>query len=381
MDQKKLKIVLVAGETSGDILGAGLIKALKQQYPNSAFFGIAGPKMKAEGCEEWFPMETLSVMGIVEVLGRLPQILSIRRALKKRILDLNPDVFIGIDAPDFNLDLEGAIKKAGIKTVHYVSPSVWAWKQKRVFKIKKNVDLMLTFLPFEKAFYDAHQVPCQFIGHKMADDIALEPNKKEKRHQLGFKEDDLILALLPGSRFAEVQLLSEPFLQAAKRVQTVFPELQIAVPLANQKRYDEFNAILQSLHLSLNIHLFLGQAREVMIASDAALLASGTVALECMLAKCPMVVGYKLKPLTYWIAKKLVKTKYVSLPNLLADDAIVKELLQEECTPAQLANELIGLLQTDQTQQKERFLALHRSIRHQADEQAAKAVLQLLNLD
>lgn len=374
---KKLKVVLVAGETSGDILGAGLMKALKKDHPNIEFYGIMGPKMQAEGGETWYEMDELSVMGIVEVLGRLFRILSIRRAVKRRVLALKPDVFIGIDAPDFNLDLEGALKKSGIKTVHYVSPSVWAWKQKRVFKIKKNVDLMLTFLPFEKAFYDKYQVPCVFIGHKMADDIALNPNKKEMRSKLDQPLDSTILTLLPGSRFAEVSMLSEPFLLAAKKVAAQIPNLKILVPLANQKRYTEFLTILQKLDLKLNIQLLHSQAREAMIASDVAILASGTVALECMLAKCPMVVGYKLKPFTHWLAKKLIKTPYVSLPNILEGNEIVKELLQNECTPENLADEVVRLLTVDQTSLKNLFLTLHQSIKHHADEQAAQAILAL----
>lgn len=375
----KLKVVLVAGESSGDILGAGLMKALNKNHPNIEFYGIAGPKMQAEGCETWFEMEELSVMGIVEVLGRLFRILSIRRSVKKQVLALKPDVFIGIDAPDFNLDLEGVLKKAGIKTVHYVSPSVWAWKQKRVFKIKKNVDLMLTFLPFEKAFYDKYQVPCTFIGHKMADDIALNPDKIGMRTQLKLPLDQPVLTLLPGSRFAEVSMLSEPFLLAAQKIAQQIPNLKVLVPLVNKKRKAEFSAILKTLNLELDIELLQGQAREAMIASDVAILASGTVALECMLAKCPMVVGYKLKPLTYWIAKKLIKTPYVSLPNILANDELVKELLQEECTPEKLAQEALRLFTTDQSALKQQFLSLHELIKHQADEQAAQAILTLLN--
>lgn len=376
--QEKLKIVLVAGEASGDILGAGLMKALKNLHPSVEFFGVSGPLMQQEGCKTWYEMEELSVMGVVEVLGRLPRILSIRRSVKKQTLALKPDLFIGIDAPDFNLDLEGALKKNGIKTVHYVSPSVWAWKQKRVFKIKKNVDLMLTFLPFEKAFYDKFQVPCVFIGHKMADDIALSPDKIKARNQLNLPLEATVLTLLPGSRFAEVSMLTEPFLLAAQQISKIFPHLKILVPLANQKRYDEFFAILKKLNLNLDIKLLHGQAREAMTASDVAILASGTVALECMLSKCPMVVGYKLKPFTYWIAKKLIKTPYVALPNLLAKKELVKEFLQEECTPENLAQQAIRLLTQDQTHLIEVFLTLHRSIRHQADLKAAKAVLDLI---
>ena len=378
MTDKQLTIALVAGETSGDILGAGLIRTLKKHHPNIKFVGIAGPLMQAEGCQAWYEMDELSVMGIVEVLGRLRRILAIRRDITKRLIDLKPDVFIGIDAPDFNLSLEGKLKQAGIKTIHYVSPSVWAWKQKRVFKIKRNTNLILAFLPFEKAFYDKFDVPCRFIGHKMADDIPLEPNQTAMRQQLGIPVDCQCLALLPGSRHAEVTLLSEPFLKAAQLLRDKFPDLHIVVPLVNSKRRAEFEQIKAEIAPELKLQLLDGYAREAMIASNAAILASGTVALECMLAKCPMVVGYKMKAFTFWLAKKLIKTAYVSLPNILAGKEIVPELLQHDCTPENIANHVLPFLESDNTELKATFLALHKQIRCNADEQAAQAVLDVL---
>ncbi|MCX8683860.1 lipid-A-disaccharide synthase [Gilliamella sp. B2889] len=378
MTDKALTVALVAGETSGDILGAGLIRSLKKHHPNIQFVGIAGPQMQAEGCKAWYEMEELSVMGIVEVLGRLRRILAIRRDITKRLIELKPDIFIGIDAPDFNLSLEGKLKQAGIKTIHYVSPSVWAWKQKRVFKIKRNTNLILAFLPFEKAFYDKFDVPCRFIGHKMADDIPLEPDQTAMRQQLGIPLDCQCLALLPGSRHAEVTLLSEPFLKAAQLLRDKFPDLHIVVPLANEKRRQEFERIKAEIAPQLNVQLLDGHAREAMIASNAAILASGTVALECMLAKCPMVVGYKMKAFTFWLAKKLIKTPYVSLPNILAGKEIVPELLQHDCTPENIANHVLLFLESDNTELKATFLALHKQIRCNADEQAAQAVLDVL---
>lgn len=378
MTDKALTVALVAGETSGDILGAGLIRSLKKHHPNIQFVGIAGPQMQAEGCKAWYEMEELSVMGIVEVLGRLRRILAIRRDITKRLIELKPDIFIGIDAPDFNLSLEGKLKQAGIKTIHYVSPSVWAWKQKRVFKIKRNTNLILAFLPFEKAFYDKFDVPCRFIGHKMADDIPLEPDQTAMRQQLGIPLDCQCLALLPGSRHAEVTLLSEPFLKAAQLLRDKFPDLHIVVPLANEKRRQEFERIKAEIAPQLNVQLLDGHAREAMIASNAAILASGTVALECMLAKCPMVVGYKMKAFTFWLAKKLIKTPYVSLPNILAGKEIVPELLQHDCTPENIANHVLPFLESDNTELKAIFLALHKQIRCNADEQAAQAVLDVL---
>ncbi|MCX8586195.1 MULTISPECIES: lipid-A-disaccharide synthase [unclassified Gilliamella] len=378
MTDKALTVALVAGETSGDILGAGLIRSLKKHHPNIQFVGIAGPQMQAEGCKAWYEMEELSVMGIVEVLGRLRRILAIRRDITKRLIELKPDIFIGIDAPDFNLSLEGKLKQAGIKTIHYVSPSVWAWKQKRVFKIKRNTNLILAFLPFEKAFYDKFDVPCRFIGHKMADDIPLEPDQTAMRQQLGIPLNCQCLALLPGSRHAEVTLLSEPFLKAAQLLRDKFPDLHIVVPLANEKRRQEFERIKAEIAPQLNVQLLDGHAREAMIASNAAILASGTVALECMLAKCPMVVGYKMKAFTFWLAKKLIKTPYVSLPNILAGKEIVPELLQHDCTPENIANHVLPFLESDNTELKATFLALHKQIRCNADEQAAQAVLDVL---
>ena len=379
VDKRPLTIALVAGETSGDILGAGLIRALRARAPNARFVGVAGPRMQAEGCEAWYEMEELAVMGIVEVLGRLRRLLHIRADLTRRFSELQPDVFVGIDAPDFNITLEGNLKKRGIKTIHYVSPSVWAWRQKRVFKIGKATDLVLAFLPFEKAFYDRFNVPCRFIGHTMADAMPLDPDKNAARAHLGISPQARCLALLPGSRGAEVEMLSADFLRTAQLLRERYPELEVVVPLVNAKRREQFEQIKAQVAPDLTVHLLDGQAREAMIASDAALLASGTAALECMLAKCPMVVGYRMKPFTFWLAKRLVKTPYVSLPNLLAGREVVKELLQEECQPQALATALEPLLANSETRHEmhDLFRELHQRIRCNADEQAADAVLEL----
>lgn len=378
---RPLIIGIVAGEASGDILGAGLMKAIKAKIPNVHFVGVPGPLMLAEGCEAWFDMEELAVMGIVEVLERLPRLLSIHRQLKKRFTELRPDVFIGIDAPDTNLRIEAYLKKNGIKTVHYVSPSVWAWRQKRIFKIAKATDMVLAFLPFEKEFYDRFNVPCRFVGHTLADTIPVSPDKIAARQQLNIASNSRCLALLPGSRSAEVEMLSADFLKAAQIVKQIYPDLKILVPLVNKKRRQQFEIIKQQVAPKLELQLIDGNARQVMIACDATLLASGTAALECMLAKSPMVVGYRLKPFTFWLAKRLVKTKYVSLPNLLAKKEIVREFIQDECTPENLSQALIPLLQPDSEEVKQlqaTFVELHRQIRCNADEQAAKAVLQII---
>ncbi|KAB0558084.1 lipid-A-disaccharide synthase [Pantoea stewartii] len=381
MSARPLTIAVVAGETSGDILGAGLIRALKARHPDARFVGVAGPLMQAEGCEAWYEMEELAVMGIVEVLGRLRRLLAIRRDLTQRFISLKPDVFVGIDAPDFNITLEGNLKRAGIRTIHYVSPSVWAWRQKRVFKIGRNTDLVLAFLPFEKAFYDRFGVPCRFIGHTMADAMPLQPDKAAARRHLGIDDNAQCLALLPGSRGAEVDMLSADFLKTAQILRKRYPALEIVVPLVNAKRREQFEQIKAQVAPELPVHLLDGQGREAMVASDAALLASGTAALECMLAKCPMVVGYRMKPFTFWLAKRLVKTDYVSLPNLLAGRELVKELLQDECQPEALAAALDPLLHASHERETllQTFHELHQQIRWNADEQAANAVLELAN--
>ena len=380
MSNRPLTIGLVAGETSGDILGAGLIRALKKRVPDARFVGVAGPLMQAEGCEAWFEMEELAVMGVVEVLERLPRLLKIRKTLVQRFSELKPDVFVGIDAPDFNITLEGKLKQSGIKTIHYVSPSVWAWRQNRVFKIGRSTNLVLAFLPFEKAFYDRFNVPCRFIGHTMADAMPLDADVEAARQRLGIASDAHCLALLPGSRHAEVEMLSADFLQTARLLRERYPDLEILVPLVNAKRRQQFEQIKATVAPDLSVRLLDGLARDAMIASDAALLASGTAALECMLAKCPMVVGYRMKPFTFWLAKRLIKTPYVSLPNLLAGRELVKELLQEECTPQKLYDALMPLLDKQNENVKalrETFTELHQSIRCDADAQAAEAVLEL----
>ncbi|MEB3464918.1 lipid-A-disaccharide synthase [Pasteurella multocida] len=382
--KQPLTIAIVAGEVSGDILGAGLIRSLKVQYPHARFIGIAGPRMLAEGAETLVDMEELSVMGLAEVVKHLPRLLKIRRQLIHTLLQEKPDIFIGIDAPDFNIDVELKLKENGIKTIHYVSPSVWAWRQNRIHKIAKATHLVLAFLPFEKAFYDRFEVPCRFIGHTMADAIALKPNRQEACECLNLDANQRYVAMLVGSRGSEVTFLAEPFLQAAKLLKQQYPAIQFLVPLINAKRREQFEQIKAQVAPELELILLDGKARQAMIAAEATLLASGTAALEAMLCKSPMVVGYRMKATTYFLAKRLVKTEYVSLPNLLANEMLVPELIQEQCTAENLAEKLALYLSQEESalQQRhaliQRFTDLHKLIQCDADKQAAQAVIELL---
>ncbi len=376
---RPLRIGIVAGELSGDTLGEGLMISIKKQYPDAVFVGIGGPKMIAQGCESLFDMEELAVMGLVEVLGRLPRLLKVKASLVRYFTQTPPDVFVGIDAPDFNLRLEKSLKDHGIKTVHYVSPSVWAWRQKRIYKIAAATDLVLAFLPFEKAFYDKFNVPCEFIGHTLADSIPLENDKQPARLALGIENSDKKwLAVLPGSRGSELKMLAEPFISACKILKQQHPDLGFVVALVNDKRREQFEQTWKQIAPELDFILVNDTAKTVITACDMAMLASGTVALECMLLKRPMVVGYRVNPITAYIAKKLVKTDYVSLPNILADKELVKELLLEDCTPKNLADEINYLMGEKGQNMVQEFASLHHTIRKGADDQAANAVINLI---
>lgn len=376
--EKPLRIGIVVGELSGDTLGEGFIKAIKQKYPNAEFVGIGGPKMMAEGCESLFDMEELAVMGLVEVLGRLPRLLKVKAELVKYFTQNPPDVFIGIDAPDFNLRLELDLKKAGIKTVHYVSPSVWAWRPKRIFKIDAATDLVLAFLPFEKAFYDKYQVACEFVGHTLADAIPLVPEQQEARELLNLEQDKQWLAVLPGSRGGEVGLIAQPFIETCRQIKQKFPDIGFVVAAVNDKRRQQFEEIWQQMAPELDFVIVQDTARNVITASDAVLLASGTVALECMLLKRPMVVGYKVNRFTGWLVQKLAITEFVSLPNILAGEELVKEYILDECDPQFLVPAVEDMLSSNNDELIARFTEMHHLIRKDADVQAAKAVLNLI---
>ncbi len=369
-----LRIALVAGEASGDILGAGLMRALKVQHPAVEFIGVGGPLMQAEGLTSYFPMERLSVMGLVEVLGRLRELLARRKLLIQTLIEEKPDVFIGIDAPDFTLNIELKLRQAGIKTVHYVSPSVWAWRQKRVLKIREGCDLMLTLLPFEARFYEEKGVPVRFVGHTLADTIPLQADRAAARAELGLPDGPLV-ALMPGSRGGEVGRLASVFFDAAERLQALKPGVRFVLPCASPQRRAQIETLLEGRRLPLT--LLDGQSHLALAACDAVLIASGTATLEALLYKRPMVVAYRLAPLTFWILKRMVKSPYISLPNLLAQRLLVPELLQDDATPEALAKTLLPLID-DGEEQTRGFDEIHRTLRRDASNQAADAVLSLI---
>lgn len=371
---------IIAGEASGDILGAGLIRALRRRYPRARFVGIGGDEMVAEGFHSLVPMERLSVMGLVEVLGRLRELFSIRARLLEFFFKTPPDVVIGIDSPDFTLAIERRCREAGIPSVHYVSPSVWAWRQKRIFKIAKSVDLMLTLFPFEARFYEDHQVPVAFVGHPLADRIPLEPDTRQMRESLGIDPEAPVLAVLPGSRGGEVERLGTLFLEAARWIQQTRPDLQLVIPCVNRDREKQVRALVDALEVKLAVTVVRGRSRDVMAASDVVLLASGTATLEAMLLKKPMVVGYRLSNLSYQLVSRLVKVPYVALPNLLAKQPLVPELLQHDATPESLGAAVLERLENteERARLKAAFTELHHTLKQNADEKAAQAVADLI---
>lgn len=376
---QQLVFAIVVGEHSGDTLGAGLITSLRKIHPNAEFIGIGGPKMQALGFESLFAMDELSVMGLVEVLGRIRRLLHVRKTLSNYFTSHKPDVFIGIDAPDFNIGLELKLKAQGIKTVHYVSPSVWAWREKRIFKIAKATDMVLALLPFEKAFYDKHNVPCTFVGHPLADDIPMHSDKAAARAQLGLAQEQKILALMPGSRGGELSRLLSDFFESAKQLYAQDSELLFIAPMISEQRTEQFNALKAELAPDLPVTVILNQTQAVMAASDCLLTASGTVTLEAALIKRPMVICYKFSPVTFILARWLVKLKWFSLPNLLANKSLVPELLQKEVCPDNIVPLIKERLYQDQSQLNDSYLAIHQQLKCDASAQAAKAVLDVLS--
>jgi lipid-A-disaccharide synthase len=381
---RRLRIGLVAGEVSGDQLGAALIHAIRERYPDAVFEAVAGTRMREAGCIELADIEQLSVMGLTEILGRLPSLLALRRRLLRHFIANPPDVFVGIDAPDFNLALEAKLKHAGIPVVHWVSPSVWAWRQYRVEKIRHSVDLMLTLFPFEERFYQQHGIASACTGHPLADEIPENSDTAVAQASLGLEGGKRYVAMLPGSRRSEVDSLLPIFLDTAQRSHKVVGDLEFLIPAANNALYRRCQDLLAKpgTGCDLPVTLVEGQARTVMQAADAVLLASGTAALECMLVGRPMLVAYRLHPLSARLVKRLLKTPYVSLPNYLLGRMHVPEYLQQDATPPRLAEGLLALLQDPEraAAQIAPFAAIKRDLERDAAASAARHILEAVNL-
>ena len=377
-----MKIAMVAGEHSGDVLGAGLIIELRKHYPQASFYGIGGPKMLAEGFNSLYPMHRLSVFGLFEVLKHLPGLLKLRADLTGTLLSDKPDVFIGIDAPDFNLKLERTLHNQQIKTVHYVSPTVWAWRPKRIKKLVGALDALLCIFPFEEEYFKDKNVPAFYIGHPLADKLSKEATIDNCRGQFGLEKQDTVLTLMPGSRLGEIDKHGQLFLEAAKLCQQTFENLKILVPMPDAATADAFRKCYQAYATALNVSIHITGASELISVSDVVLVASGTATLEIMLLNKPMVVAYKVSPLTAWViqAFEMLKIQFVSMPNLIAGKKVVPEFLQEAATPKALSTELITLLSSSKRSNDmlNEFADLKERLTCNADYQAAKVVHQVI---
>ncbi|KTD69203.1 lipid-A-disaccharide synthase [Legionella steelei] len=381
MDTSKTptRIAIVAGEASGDLLGAGLIRELKKHLPDIEWMGIGGPEMIREGFNSRIDMQRLSVMGISDALLHYPKLFKIRKMLYKEWQKNPPDVFIGIDYPYFNLSLELRLKKLGIKTVHLVSPKIWAWRQKRVFYIKEAVDLILTLFPFEEVLYKKFDVPVRYIGHPLADHIDIDIDAAPIRKQLGFSTQDKIISVLPGSRASEIKYMGPLFLDVMHELTTQMPDLQFIVPTANANLKALFLQQVASKGYDLKLKILDGQSREAMLASDFAIVKSGTATLEAMLLKRPMVVAFKWSALNHAIIAPQVKIPFISLPNILANQKLIPEFIQSEALARPIAQKVFQLLNsTDTEEQKKQFTSIHHCLKQNANEKAALAIYQLL---
>jgi lipid-A-disaccharide synthase len=377
-----LRVGLVAGEASGDTLGADLINALRRCAPDTQFFGIAGPKMQAAGCETWEPAESLAVMGLFEIVRHLPRLLRLRTRARTLFLAARPDVFVGIDAPEFNLRLARDLRAAGIPTVQYVSPQVWAWRQSRARSIHESVDLVLCLLPFEKRFYDEHGMPAEFVGHPLADAIPMTVDRRAARRALGIDRDAQVVALLPGSRRAEVARLAADFAATACWLAAQRPQLVFIAPMASAVSREIFSQVLERHAPALKVQLIDSQAQTALIAADVVMVASGTASLEAALCKRPMVVVYRLGAMTAWILRrlKLVKVRFFAQPNLLADRRVVGEYFQEEIVPESIGAELLMWLDDAERRSdlEQQFSRIHADLRRDAGARAAQAIMALL---
>ncbi len=375
-----MKFGLVAGEASGDVLGAGLIRALRERYPDAAFQGVAGPEMVAAGCEQWEPAESLAVMGLVEPLAHILRLLRLRRELARRWRESPPDVFIGIDAPDFNLGLEKKLRKAGIRTAHYVSPSIWAWRPGRVKKVRKAADTVLCILPFEPPLYEKHGIKAVFVGHPKASEVPAVVDTDSARRALGIEADEVV-ALMPGSRTGEVQRIGGIIAGAAAMIARARTGVCFIMPVATDKLRPLIEQQLADAGISERVKLVDGRSIEAMSAANVVLQASGTAVLEAALLQKPTVATYRVAPLTYWIVKglRLLKLTHYTLPNLLTEEPLVPEFMQGRALPAPIADAVIALLDDHERRQfiARRFGRLRQELALDADQRAADAVLEL----
>ena len=380
---RSVRIAMVAGEASGDLLGSHLIAALKGRLPDAVFYGIGGGKMHAQGFDAWWPMEKLAVMGYVDALKHYREISGIRRQLKKRLLEIKPDIFIGIDAPDFNLGLETTLKSAGIKTIHYVSPSIWAWRGGRIKKIARAVHRVLALFPMEPPLYEKERIPVTYVGHPLADIIPLETNQRLVREKLAMPRDIPVFALLPGSRQGELAMMAETFVETAKIIRDRFlPNAQFIVPLTTRETRLQFEMAIYTKQASdVPFRLLFGHAQDALGAADVSLVASGTATLEAALIKRPMVITYKIARLSYWIMKRMAYQPFVGLPNVLAGREVVPEILQDKATPENLAEALMKLYEDKENAEAvaEVFTEIHHQLRQNTAEKAASAVIECLN--
>ncbi|WP_127470993.1 lipid-A-disaccharide synthase [Thiomicrorhabdus aquaedulcis] len=375
-------IAMVVGEASGDTLGFDLMQVLKARFPQARFVGIGGPKMLSIGFESWFSMEKLSVMGLFEVLKHLPELLSIRKQLIKRLLQCQPNVFIGIDAPDFNFKVEATLKQQGIKTIHYVGPSVWAWRVKRLIKIRKAVDGVLVLFPFEPPYYERYHIPVKFVGHPLANLIAEYPNKTAARTLLNVPLNANVTAILPGSRASEIERMSDVYLQTAQILSTQHPGMHYVIPCVNKKAKARIQRSVDEFGVGLSIQLMDGQSKEVLEACDQAIVTSGTATLECALMKRPMVLAIQVHPISYWLMKKMATIQWIGLPNILANQTLVTELIQDAATPQNIAFALeqVCFNEALRTRQIAEFTTQYQQLKKNASSLAADAIQEWAGL-
>lgn len=372
---------MVAGEASGDLLGSRLMEALRRRIPEAAFCGIGGPRMTAAGFDSWFPQEALAVRGLVEVLRHLPEVLAVRRSLRQRLMAERPQLFVGIDAPEFNLGLERRLKRAGVATAHLVSPQVWAWRPGRVETLRAAVSRVLVLYPFEEAIYRAAGVPVTYVGHPLADDIPERIDREALRAELRLPVLGPVVALLPGSRQSEIAMMAEPFIESAKLIARRVPEVRFLVPLATRETRALFEEeVYRRDARALAMTLLFGHTQDALGACDVALAASGTVTLEAALSHRAMVIAYRVAPLSFAIGSRLVRVRHIGLPNILCGEAVVPEFLQDDATPENLAQAVANLLGDGPMRRavEQRFERLHREMRQNAADRAAEALLPFL---